>query len=329
MMHKNKENVSAVIFFNLITLLGEFCLLNLTKLNNEAWVNVAALSVIFNITLQVSYLMRKKIAFSVGGIFILVTYLFQCSYIIMISTGIMKPSDYFYTLQIPRHGFDTFKNGTNVAIIFVGMCFIGYILGRDTYDKKKMSQITTVNPLSVKCLGWLMIVIFGSIYFYYTYNQVSMVGMKASYLTLSEFRTSEYSTARSLQIFYFIGLYLLAFYYNSKNLKQAVRIIFIISLISACFLLLTGARSQAAVFIVLIFFMWQQFDVKISFKRFVLYCFYGILILNLFYAIRVTRQYSFTIENLFEAFLSSNDILYETMSEFGFSVFVTGLLDQV
>lgn len=327
MIKKLKADLFFVVIVHSFLLVIEYFLLN--NSSDATWASVAGISSVLNMIIEIRYMTKRHYLLSIGGIFIIFSYLFQCSFSILMMLNVIRSTDRFYTLFIPQHGMESFRKGTNVAIIFIGMCFIGYAIGRERYDRKQIIRIYNIEMPAVKSLGWIMTIVFGAIYFYSVLRVAIVVGLSSSYYVLTQFRnTMGYTTASSLHIYFFIGLYLLMIYYNNSGRKNTVSALLCISLISTFLVMMTGARSRGVVYIVLILIMWIKLGKKIKLKQVILFGIGGLILLQLLYAIRITRQYSFSISNVITAFFSSSNIVYETMSEFGWSVFVTGLLDE-
>lgn len=318
-----------IIVFHIVILTIEAILLVTIRSNTIVWTTIAGISIIVNFMLEIIYLIRNKYLFSIGGVFITFSYLFQCSFAVLLMFDAIKSSDRFYTLFIPSYGIETFKTGVNVAIIFIGACFIGYITGREKYAGKPIKKIYNIGATSTKIIGWVMTVMFGIIYFYSVLQVVLRVNVIGSYSILSEYRnTASYTMANSLHIYYFVGLLILMNYYKNINRNGIVNGLLVMSIFSAVLLMLTGARSRAVVYVVIILLMWVKHGKKLNTGRIIAYIIGGIIFLQLLYAIRVTRKYNFNFSFLVNAFFSNNNVLYETMSEFGWSVFVTGILES-
>lgn len=289
-----------------------------------------------NIILQITSLLMLGRLISLGGLFIPVTYLVNLSYVTLIAFHAQGPSSALTVLYLSRYGQYTFLKASIYALNTVCFVFLGYLLFsiftftmQDTASED--SATANISLSQILSIGKPSSVLFGLIYFISISYQLMFSFTHQSYVDLASItRTPLLNTAINLQPFFFAGLYLLMVYYKLDDRMNISRRLLLFAIFSLVISFFTGSRSRGMMMLLVLLILWEKTIEKISPRTFWACLLWGVVLLQLLYSIRSVRGHELTFENWAIAFFSMKDnIIYETLNEFGASICATAGLMNV
>jgi len=272
---KTLINLSCSIALPVVLLLIEnFILNNCTFSDIYNWCAATSIFICINLVLQIIGLNKERQLFSFGSIYILFSYLINCSYCILMGLDAFSSDNVIYTIFFQRYGTDNFMSALQYSLNCIACVYVGYMFV--IVLKKGKSQITNnkINIVGVdkktKNYGLIMTVVFGSIYFVSSFVQIIISIQSGNYKVLSTFNSSLMgSLALNLQPFYFQGLFLLMIYYKKINRLDKARIYFYIAIASALLSFFSGSRSRGIMVLLVLIVLWikciEPLDLKKSF----------------------------------------------------------------
>ncbi len=319
-----------IVGVQLIVLIIENIIWNQNNIFNadvHIWFAITSIMIIINISIQIISLKLENKLLTFGGIFIILSYLIHCSYVILLGLDVVPSNSAIYIVHLNRHGISSFISASKFAINSISMFFIGYIAASNKSKNvnNKTIQLDKKTAKFMKSYGITSALLFGIIYYLSTFFAVFSVFNVGSYSLLAELKNlSLYDISLNLQPFFFSSLFLLAVYYKFIGRRSIVNFLIVIFVISILFSFLSGSRIRGTLILIVIFILWFNYVETLSWKKIIVICFAALFFLQTFIAIRMTRQSGFSINNIFNAYFNiENNIFYETLQEFGVSIFVT------
>ena len=333
-----RDNLFVLLIF-IITILVENKILDIYQNANFYFLcGIISICMIINMIIQFTYFRITNRIFTLGFWIIMLSYLFQCSYVVLLSLHLVPKDSVIYTLHLARLGYESFVNASRIGLNCIAGVFIGYVLvGNNVYSNREENvynsiENNTIISQWVKKVGWLIVVFLGIPFWGSIIYQIRYSIGRGSYIGLTSTKTGLIALFINLNIFVFCGIYLLMIYYKEKQKIKYCKYLLFVALSSAVIMCFSGSRSLGMIYICLIVLVWFR-DItpqKLNIKNILLAVFLLLILLQFFYAIRVSRQYAFSFSNIFNAFFSrNNSIIYETLNEFGVSVFITAAFMQV
>ncbi len=324
-----------ICIVQLILLIVENIVLNSLYLENRyAWCGAMSISILVNIILQFLYFRHNKTVLSLGFVFVMLSYLFQESYSVLLFLDIVPADSVIYTIHLKRFGIQNFMQASviglnSIATVFMGYAICSAISKAKIRQSEQIEKVDIVQPKGLskwyKNMGWMIVIIFTPVYYFSVGKQLMSSLGTGSYRSLFSIRTELLDTFINLRIYLFAGIYILMIYYKKNGKPQYCNALLLYALFSSALIFFTGARSLGMLYMVIVLLFWfrdiRQF--KMKWKNIVFILIAVLILLKVLYAIRTVRQREFTIENFILAFMRGDNILYETFSEFGVSVFVT------
>lgn len=288
--------------------------------------HVLAVFVIVNLVTQVIGLYRIKRLFSIGGLLIILSYLVNCSYIILFSGNLFVSDSAFYSVFLRLFSMSSFCDATQYALVGIAFMYIGYILlvKRSMYERKPV--IGKYNLKLIKQYGITLALIFGGIYLLQMIISITGSISVGTYHVQSELGGNNFiRLARNLESFFLEGAFVLMIYYKLKSNFDRSKIVLAITVIMLGLYCLTGVRSRPIMLLLILMILWvKDIAVRIKGRNFILLFIGGLFILQFLMSIRETRGIGYSFNNIINSFLSlDNNIFYETLNEFGASIFVT------
>lgn len=328
-----------VLLISVITILVENKILDAYQnANFYSLCGMISICMIINMIVQFTYFRINNRVFTLGFWIITLSYLFQCAYVVLFSLHLVPQDSVIYTLHLSRFGYEAFVKASRIGLNSIAAVFIGYmIVGNNVYSSEegkiyKGIENNTSIPWWIKKVGWLIVVFFGIPFCGSIIYQIRFSIGRGSYIGLTSTRTGLLNLFINLNIFVFCGIYLLMIYYKEKKKIKYCKYLLFAALSSAVIMCFSGSRSLGMIYICLIVLVWFR-DIttqKLNIRNILLAVLLILALLQFFYAIRVSRQYAFSFSNVVNAFFSrDNSIIYETLNEFGVSVFTTAAFMQV
>lgn len=327
-MYKLSVRTLSSVFLQLFLLgIENIVLYTVESQGMQVWCAVGSVCIVTNILVQVTGLIKEGQLFSLGGILILFSYLIHCSYCLLMGLDAFEEGHAIYLVFLKKHGGSSnFMAAIQYAMNGIAFLYIGYKLASNRrYKKNELGEKKEPDLTLLKRYGLLLSFIFGAIYMLSTILTIIQVLKNGSYENLQNVTGSFFmSLGLNLQAFFFEGLYLLMLYYKKTNRMNATRAILAIAVISLLLSFFTGARSRAIMILLVLLVFWMNDIGTFKTKYFMLYLVAGIVMLQLLVAIRVSRRSGFSVASVAENFFDfKNNVFYETLSEFGASIFVT------
>lgn len=324
------QNKMIAGFVQIILLISEAIFFSLFSYNSlTQWCQAASVIILISIVTQIIGLCINGRLWSTGSIFIFFTYLINCSYCILYALDAFKSSSAMYLVFVPRHGTQNFPAAVQFAITSVGIIYLIYILGIKNNAEVQVRKIGKGFELEnnlLRVYGNVMSVVFGSLFFISNAIVILYVFSTGDYSEQSVLTSTPFvSTAYNLQGFYFQGLLMKSLYHKQRNENSKVKQVFILAIVSILFSFLTGARSRGIMILLIFLIYWIVFISHMNWKKFALYMIAGLILLQLLSAVRYARSTRELSLGLIISYFFSfqNNILYETLDEFGRSIFVT------
>lgn len=314
------------IIIQLLILAVENAVLNNIATDFNLWTRYACAATLVNIVFQILALVKGKRLFTLGGAMIILCYVFQCSFVVLMGLNLIPVGSTIYTLTLPKIGNINYAEGVNLEINCIAALFIGFILVSNEKNNQLIRHESEVDVSNFYGCGIPMAIVFGFFYFYsiitWTYNGIST----GNYLTaISSSREGMWQLGMDLIPFFIGAIYLLLVYYKHTNRMKICKRLFIVLIGSLMFSLLSGHRGFGMSAIVLILLFWVNDISKINFKKAIAYVIAGLFLLQLLISIRYVRNYGLSFINILNAFLSpTNNLFYEVLSEFGITSVITG-----
>lgn len=288
---------------------------------------VLAIFVILNLVTQIIGLYRLNRLFSVGGMLIIFSYLVNCSHMVLMAFDLFTSDSVIYTVFFKRFNKLSFYDASQYALFGISFIFIGYIF---FIKEEKNDNIITFKPNNkmkfMKQYGIILSIIFGSIYLLQMIFSISSSLSAGSYHVQSELGESFFiRIARNLESFFLEGMFIMMLYYKLKGEIKKSKVVLTVTVIMFGLYCLTGVRSRPVMLLLILIILWMK-DITIRVKKryIILLLLGGLLVLQFLMSIRETRGMEFSLNNIVNTFFSiDNNILYETLNEFGSSIFVT------
>lgn len=324
-----------ICMIQLVLLIVENIALNNLYLDDlYAWCGVMSASILVNILLQIFYFRHSKTMLSLGFVFVMLSYVFQESYAVLLFLDAVPANSVIYTVHLTRFGLQNFMRASVIGLNSITVVFLGYVIFSTVVKKNihrsKQAELDDIIqqeelPKWYKNMGWMVVIVFTPIYYFSVLRQIIASLGAGSYMALFSIQTELLNTFINLRIFLFAGIYILMVYYKKAGKLKYCNWLLIYALFSSVLIFFSGARSLGMLYMVVVLLFWFR-DIrmlKIKWWNILFFVIAALILLQFLYAIRIIRQREFTIENFLLAFTQGDNIIYETFSEFGVSVFVT------
>lgn len=288
---------------------------------------VLAIFVIINLVTQIIALCQLDRLFSVGGMLIIFSYLVNCSYIVLMAFDLFANDSTIYTIFLKKFSKLSFYDASKYALFGISFVFIGYIfLMEDKKDDNKITIKMNNKMMFMKQYGIIIAIIFGSIYLLQMIISISSSLSAGTYHVQSELGGTFFiRIARNLESFFLEGMFVMMLYYKLKGEIKKSKVVLAFTVIILGLYCLTGVRSRPVMLLLILIILWMKvIAIRVKKKNIILLLLGGIIALQFFMSIRETRGTGFSLNNIINTFFSvNNNILYETLNEFGGSIFVT------
>lgn len=290
--------------------------------------------VVADVALQVAGLIVIDRLVSIGGLFLLATYLVNLSYVVLLAFDAQGATSALSLIYLSRYGQRTFLLASVYALNVACFLFLGYLLFsifRFRRDSPEVSTDRAVPSQLYRPIGLFASVVFGAVYIVSTAYQLVYVFAQGSYVdwALNVSHSSFMSNVLTLEPFFFAGLYLLMAYYKTEGRIDVSRKILLFAVFCIVLSFLTGSRSRGVMLLLVLLTLWIKTIERISPKTLFVYLVCGLFLFQLMYAVRSVRGYDLSLLGYIQAFFSSeNSLLYETLNEFGATICATaGLMN--
>lgn len=300
------------------------------------WCQNACIFIALNIALQAASFHSMGGALSLGSLFLVCSYLVNCSFCILIAFDAQGADSALMVTLLPRFGLDSFIGASRYALNCICYVAAGYFLAQtlsfrsgDELTAHRMPNSMAQNYYSV---GKALTVVFGIVYFVSTAIMIFMSFRSGSYASMTEAMSLPFmSDAVNFHPFFFAGLFLLMAHYKQIGRLDVSKRLMVFAVLSLVFSFFSGVRSRGTMQLLVLLVIWTVCIDRPKPKTVLIGTVFGIVILQLMAAIRSVRTVGLSFESVATAFFSlENSLIYEVLNEYGSSLFATaGLMNWV
>lgn len=323
------------VALQVIILLAQNACLPYSEEGMYIWCQKCFIFILANVTLQVLAFQKIGRLVSLGSLFILCSYLVNCSFCILVALDAQDSNSAFALVQLPRFGQDAFIEATRYALNCIGSVAMGYYcLSAFSIRRGRPKRINSLSETSdtYLILGKLFSVVFGAIYFASTAVMVASSIRVGNYSINSETMSLPFmNDAINLHPFYFAGLFLLMVHYKKIGKLRVSKYLMMFAVACIVLSFFSGARSRGTMQLLVLLVLWVCCIDRPKLKTVLFSIVLCIVLLQLMAAIRIARSGELSVLSVAEAFFSlDNSLIYEVLNEYGLSLFSTaGLMNWV
>lgn len=319
MVCENKKKISKtplLLFLNFICVFASIIVYYSNNVNTFQLVTVLSL---FEIVFTVLLITNKNgSVFSIGLIFILLTYLFNFGQFILGSFNINN--FLIHDSVVVREGV---KKCLDVEI-FLMICILFFSVGYALCSRNKYQKtLYDFDKSSLNNIYRMFLILFIITFIPMVYSDFVKIIAYISHGYLATYDT--YASGVTKYISFIgqfckptLGILIFSSIYHPKRAK----IWMISSILYLVVIMLSGDRGSSVIYIVSFLFIYYRFVKKLKLKTIIIGAVVGYFFLIVLSVISILREHSFSIENVIAAYSErkTDGIIYTVLREFGGSV---------
>lgn len=311
-----KDNLLLAILYASLMLVENFVLLNADSRQYNIWCTMLSFFVVFNVAFMIVSFAKLKIPIvSVGGFFILLSYMFHFGQVIINAFV----QNYGYSLLNAVGAYSIY----NVEALMFCFNVIGiitmFIMLSNQHDCKRrvvLYKFKKIDSVTLKLMSLKILVIT------VPFQIIDFIQGRDLYARTNGEAASGIKELGMLSI---VGFVMLIISYQDK--KKKAKSIFFATVFWHMILMLNGSRIYSVVAILILFYFYINIIQKLNFKRLIVYGILGVFFLQILNTIMHLRtRGTVRIDNMLNYMLLSNqNILTSTLEEFGGSIYTVAI----
>ena len=320
----NAKKVILVFVYCIFAFSVNYTINSLEKMKYSEWLKIINMLTVIVLIVQLFIIKTQRYEiFSLSSIFLIFSYIFHMSYqfLMLINYDFESMA---YAIPIYRYGKNIFRVASQYSLMSIMMLFLGMIIATHNGEngKKKQKKHIMMRNFNKK-LGLLIIIISLPVDLYILVTRLRGMSLNG-YIGAIEVSSNPIIPYISYLLLPGVFLYLTSVKMNLRKVR-IVAILYVLYKIVGTF---TGLRAYVILQIILFVYLYFRCIEKPKAKTIIYGIVVAYLVLSWFIVIRNSRGEGLNIMSLIKVFNSDNNVILNSLSEFGFTINVVCIAVQ-